>query len=88
MYKPETLAISSSGAVSGTLGTPAVANQGFAFSGYVDTNGNLYLADKSGGVPENILGTLALNDTSLTGPVHSSTADGSSSAGTLSLTKQ
>ena len=88
MYKPETLAISSSGAVSGTLGTLAVANQGFAFSGYVDTTGNLYLADKSGGVPENILGTLTLNGTSLTGPVHSSTADGSSSAGTLSLTKQ
>ena len=85
---PVTLTISSSGAVSGTLGTLAVANQGFAFSGYADTNGNLYLADKSGGMPESILGTLALNGTSLTGPVHSSAADGSSSAGTLTLTKQ
>ena len=65
-----------------------MANQGFAFSGYVDTTGNLYLADKSGGVPENILGTLTLNGTLLTGPAHSSAADGSSSAGTLSLTKQ
>jgi len=84
---PVTLTISSSGTVTGTLGTLAVANQGFAFSGYVDTNGNLYLADKSGGVPENILGTLTLNGTLLTGPAHSSAADGSSSAGTLSLTK-
>ena len=87
---PVTLTINSSGTVSGTLGTPVAGNpnSGFAFSGYVDTNGNLYLADKSGGVPENILGTLTLNGTSLAGLVHNSAADGSGSAGTLSLTKQ
>ena len=65
-----------------------MANQGFAFSEYVDTTGNLYLADKSGGVPENILGTLTLNGTLLTGPAHSSAADGSSTSITVTLTKQ
>lgn len=87
---PLILTISPTGAVAATLGTPVAGNpdSGFTLVGYVDTNGNLYLADTSGGVPENLFATLTLSGTSLTGPTHIAAADGYSNTGTISLTKQ
>ncbi len=86
---PLTLTISAIGVVTATLGTPVAGNpnSGFTLTGYVDTNGNLYLADISGGVPENLFAALTLSGTSLTGPTHISAADGYSNTGTLSLIK-
>ena len=86
---PLTLTISPIGVVAATLGTPVAGdpNSGFTLTGYVDANGNLYLADTSGGVPENLFASLTLSGTSLTGPTHISAADGYSNTGTFSLTK-
>ena len=85
---PMTLSISSVGIVTGTVGTPSVANQGFNLTGYVDTSGNVYLAYNSGGVPADSVGNLSLNGTALSGTFQETGSDGSGGAFTASLTKQ
>ncbi len=87
---PLTMTISPIGAVTATLGTPVAGNpnSGFIETGYVDTNGNLYLAYTSGGVPSISGGGLTLNGTALSGTIQETASDGSSTTGIFSLTKQ
>jgi hypothetical protein len=79
--------ISSVGAVTGTVGNPAVVNQGFHLVGYVDANRNVYLAYNSGGVPAKSVGGLTLSGTLLTGTLQETDSDGSGGPFTVSLTK-
>jgi len=87
---PLTMTISPIGVVTATLGTPVAGNpnSGFNETGYVDTNGNLYLAYTSGRVPSISGGGLTLNGTALSGTIQETASDGSSSTGIFSLTKQ
>ena len=81
-----TLTVSSAGAVTGTTVQAGVTG---TISGYVDTNGNAYLAYKSSaGVPVNTIGAFTVNGILLTGTLLQSGADGSSNTITASLTKQ
>lgn len=79
------LTVTSTGAVTGTTIQAGVTSQ---ISGYVDTNGNAYLAYTSGGVPVNTIGVITVNGTSLTGTLQQSGADGSSNSIMAVLTKQ
>jgi hypothetical protein len=80
-----TLTISSGGAVAGTA-----IQQGDSgtISGYVDKGGIIYIANFSNNTPQNSIGTLTLNGSSLKGVLANSGTDGSNYKVTVSLTRQ
>jgi len=80
-----TLTITAGGVVTGTAVQAGVSTN---LSGYVDSSGNIYLAETSLGVPITSFGGITLVGTSLSGTLQGTGADGSSNTITVSGTKQ